>query len=157
MKDNNLMAQASSPFGEGQFTSPLDGIFNNTLLVGLFFLAIIFIIIGAAFIIGIYKKDSVFTDAAWRMFHTVGNGLWFFLCSAIVLSLAFIFVFSGTGKDREWKEFADQHCQIIEKRDAQSTSGLGVSLKGQVGGFFGSTSPQTVYKCDDGITYTKNN
>lgn len=56
----------------------------------------------------------------------------------------------------DWREFAAAHCKVIEKRDGQSTTGVGVSLTGKLGTFFGSTSSQTGYLCDDGVTYWKN-
>lgn len=57
---------------------------------------------------------------------------------------------------KEWKVYAAEHCKVIEKRDSQTTSGVGVSMTGKVGTYIGSTDAQTAYKCDDGITYWKN-
>src|SRR5690606_32674180 len=51
----------------------------------------------------------------------------------------------------EWAKFKQEHnCRVVEKRDGQATSGGGVGV------FSGSTSPQTAYLCDDGVTYWKN-
>lgn len=56
----------------------------------------------------------------------------------------------------DWRAFAAEHCQIVEKRDGQSTTGVGLSMNGSVGVFSGSTDSQTAYRCDDGVTYWKN-
>lgn len=91
------------------------------------------------------------------MVSSIVHGMSFFFVAGAIAAAVFTFIFMGTYKDQEWKAFASEHCQIIEKKDGQNTSGLGVSLRGQIGAIYGSSSPQTVYKCDDGITYTKNN
>ena len=56
----------------------------------------------------------------------------------------------------KWKTWAGEHCKIVEKRDGQSTTGVGVGLNGKMGIFSGSTESQTAYRCDDGVTYWKN-
>ncbi|WP_025902235.1 hypothetical protein [Tatumella sp. UCD-D_suzukii] len=59
-------------------------------------------------------------------------------------------------EQQQWKSWADQHCKIVEKRDGQNTTGVGLGLNGKVGVFAGSTESQTAYRCDDGVTYWKN-
>ncbi len=57
----------------------------------------------------------------------------------------------------EWAKFKQEHnCRVVEKRDGQATSGVGIGVTSGVGVFSGSTSPQTAYLCDDGVTYWKN-
>ncbi len=49
-----------------------------------------------------------------------------------------------------------EHCKVIEKREGATTTGVGISLKGQAGVFLGGEPDQTGYLCDDGVTYWKN-
>ncbi|HCZ8855124.1 TPA: hypothetical protein O4F33_005203 [Pseudomonas aeruginosa] len=76
--------------------------------------------------------------------------------AAIVGCVLFLFMMYQQEKD-DWRNFAAEHCKVIEKRDAQNATGFGLSLNGTVGTFFGTTSSQTGYQCDDGVTYWKNN
>lgn len=78
------------------------------------------------------------------------------LISVFISGFAYIWMYNSQAND-EWQRFASDHCKVTEKREGQSTSGIGLSLSGKVGAFFGSTSAQTGYKCDDGVTYWKNN
>lgn len=78
----------------------------------------------------------------------------FLFCAAAGLVLYF---FMGAASEREdWKNWADAHCKIVEKRDGRSTTGVGVGLGGKVGVFSGSEASQTAYDCDDGVIYWKN-
>lgn len=59
----------------------------------------------------------------------------------------------------EWARFMQEHsCRVVAKRDGQFSSGVGVGVTNglSLGVFSGSTSPQTAYVCDDGVTYWKN-
>jgi hypothetical protein len=76
---------------------------------------------------------------------------WFSTISVLVFVLA-----TAMQEDQDWKAYAAEHCKVIEKRDGQTTTGVGLSMNGKVGSFFGSTDAQTAYKCDDGVTYWKN-
>ncbi|EOY6573491.1 hypothetical protein ACP9LH_004226 [Escherichia coli] len=144
----------SDLLSDGHFSSPFENSFENVIYVGLALIAFIFLYIA---IVGVVRKKSDLKDTAFNMLSSILHGLSFIFVTGLVVAAAFAFVFESTYKDQEWKDFASEHCQIIEKKDGQNTSGLGVSLRGQIGAFLGSSSPQTVYKCDDGITYTKNN
>ncbi|MBS0984254.1 hypothetical protein [Gluconobacter cerinus] len=57
-----------------------------------------------------------------------------------------------------WTAFSKaHHCQIVEKRQGHGNAGLGMATTGQVGVVLGEDTPnQTAYKCDDGITYWRN-
>jgi hypothetical protein len=78
------------------------------------------------------------------------------LIVAVVVGLFSYFAYFAY-KDEKWREWANEHCTVIEKKDGKSSVGVGVSTGGQVGVFVSPTSGQTGYKCDDGITYWKNN
>ncbi|EEV2805188.1 hypothetical protein WDQ01_004462 [Salmonella enterica] len=147
----------SDLLSDGHFSSPFENSFENVIYVGLALIAFIFLYIAIVYIVGVVRKKSDLKDTAFNMLSSILHGLSFIFVTGLVVAAAFAFVFESTYKDQEWKDFASEHCQIIEKKDGQNTSGLGVSLRGQIGAFLGSSSPQTVYKCDDGITYTKNN
>lgn len=58
-----------------------------------------------------------------------------------------------------WQQFAQaHHCQIVQKR--QGHSNLGVAMTptlGPMGLLLGDDTPdKTAYKCDDGVTYWRN-
>lgn len=150
MTNNDLLSDA-------KFSSPLENSFEKVIYVGVALIAVIFIYIVIVYIVGVVRKESNLKDAAFNMVSSIVHGMSFFFVAGAIAAAVFTFIFMGIYKDQEWKDFASEHCQIIEKKDGKNTSGLGVSLRGQIGAFFGSSSPQTVYKCDDGITYTKNN
>ncbi|HDS3454390.1 TPA: hypothetical protein QIW60_003554 [Escherichia coli] len=78
-----------------------------------------------------------------------------FFIGIVVTAIVFTISLSVQEKD-EWKAYAAEHCKVIEKRESQATSGVGVSMTGKVGTYIGSTDAQTAYKCDDGVTYWKN-
>ncbi|EHB4028357.1 hypothetical protein Q2Q63_003810 [Escherichia coli] len=148
MNDNDLLSNVSSP---------LDNSVEKVIYLGLAFIVVIFLFITIVYIIGVIRKNKSLKETAFNMFSSVVYRMSFLFVGGVITAAVFTFILMGTYKDQEWKDFASQHCQIIEKKDGQSTSGVGVSLRGQIGAVFGSSSPQTVYKCDDGITYTKNN
>ncbi|EPY4664015.1 MULTISPECIES: hypothetical protein [Enterobacteriaceae] len=73
-----------------------------------------------------------------------------------VISVLVVLVLASDQKEQEWRDWATEHCKVIEKREGATTTGVGVSLKGQAGVFIGGEPDQTGYLCDDGITYWKN-
>lgn len=76
----------------------------------------------------------------------------------ICIAVAGIAAFEPPHVD-QWAKFKQEHsCRIVAKRDGQSSSGVGVGVTNglSLGVFSGSTSPQTAYVCDDGVTYWKN-
>ncbi|WP_439223109.1 hypothetical protein [Klebsiella pneumoniae] len=73
-----------------------------------------------------------------------------------VMSVLVALVLASYQKKQEWRDWATEHCKVIEKREGATTTGVGVSLKGQAGVFIGGEPDQTGYLCDDGITYWKN-
>ncbi|MBY7266441.1 hypothetical protein K4X55_25455 [Klebsiella variicola] len=73
-----------------------------------------------------------------------------------VISVLVVLVLASDQKEQEWRDWATDHCKVIEKREGATTTGVGVSLKGQAGVFIGGEPDQTGYLCDDGITYWKN-
>lgn len=73
-----------------------------------------------------------------------------------VIVTGFMFYSDYTKKEQTWREWATEHCKVIEKIDGKTSVGVGVSTSGQAGAFISPSSNQTGYKCDDGITYWKN-
>ena len=73
-----------------------------------------------------------------------------------VISVLVVLVLASDQTEQEWRDWATEHCKVIEKREGATTTGVGVSLKGQAGVFIGGEPDQTGYLCDDGITYWKN-
>ncbi|EIC1057189.1 hypothetical protein K9686_002094 [Escherichia coli] len=73
-----------------------------------------------------------------------------------VMSVLVALVLASDQKEQEWRDWATEHCKVIEKREGATTTGVGVSLKGQAGVFIGGEPDQTGYLCDDGVTYWKN-
>lgn len=73
-----------------------------------------------------------------------------------VISVLVVWVLASDQKEQVWRDWATEHCKVIEKREGATTTGVGVSLKGQAGVFIGGEPDQTGYLCDDGITYWKN-
>ena len=73
-----------------------------------------------------------------------------------VMSVLVVLVLASDQKEQDWRDFAAEHCKVIEKREGATTTGVGVSLKGQAGVFIGGEPDQTGYLCDDGVTYWKN-
>lgn len=132
--------------------SSADSITNYLLWFVLVSLILVFIIIGFLFIAGSIKEDYRLRESAYNILNTFAKIVFFSAALSGILYVSYMYIEAKN----EWKEFASQHCSVIEKRDGQSNSGVGVTLSGQIGTFLGSSSPQTVYKCDDGVTYTKN-
>lgn len=132
--------------------SSADSITNYLLWFVLVSLILVFIIIGFLFIAGSIKEDYRLKESACNILNTFAKIVFFSAALSGILYVSYMYIEAKN----EWKEFASQHCSVIEKRDGQSNSGVGVTLSGQIGTFLGSSSPQTVYKCDDGVTYTKN-
>ncbi|HFN6047033.1 TPA: hypothetical protein ACHFQZ_004544 [Klebsiella pneumoniae] len=73
-----------------------------------------------------------------------------------VMSVLVVLILASDQKEQDWRDFAAEHCKVIEKREGATTTGVGVSLKGQAGVFIGGEPDQTGYLCDDGVTYWKN-
>lgn len=124
--------------GFGAVSSPLAGLAGQMgILFGVLFLLVVVVAVlrGDA---GIIKGFLCIT-----LFGVVAGGV------------ALMFVEAQQERE-DWQKFAAEHCKVIEKRDSQSTTGVGLSLDGKIGTFFGSTSSQTGYHCDDGVTYWKN-
>lgn len=104
------------------------------------------------YFVGVLKDNYQLKEKALNLFGTLFKGAIF----SLLLGGMFYLINGYLESKDDWNKFANAHCTIIEKRDGQSNSGVGLTLSGRVGAFFGSSSSQTVYKCDDGITYTKN-
>lgn len=73
-------------------------------------------------------------------------------------SMAVYYFMQDPAPSDPWPSFAQaHHCAIVEKREGHSNQGVGVGTTGQVGVFVGNETPnQTAYKCDDGVTYWRN-
>ncbi|EPC0068390.1 hypothetical protein ACRWP7_003298 [Escherichia coli] len=101
----------------------------------------------------------------WKKDDTVLTGLYMvFLVAPIMYILIFGLAEIRANEKYEkqkWEAWAEDKCKIIEKRQGSTSleSGLGISTSGQpiVGTMTNSTPDQTAYKCDDGITYWRNN
>ena len=116
----------------------------------LFWLLIIFLVI--VVLAGIYMaltgRTGVLTGIIKSLFSA--------LTLALLVGGISVIVFLHYDARQEWNRFAGEHCKVIEKRDGTTSSGVGISLNGQLGVFSGSSSGQTAYQCDDGVTYVKN-
>ncbi|EDL0577429.1 hypothetical protein CL277_22635 [Salmonella enterica subsp. enterica serovar Muenchen] len=124
--------------GFGAVSSPLVGLLGQTgILFGVLFLLVV--------VIAVLRRDA----------GIIKGFLGITLFGAVVGVVVFMFVQAQQERE-DWKKFAAEHCKVIEKRDSQSTTGVGLSLDGKIGTFFGSTPSQTAYQCDDGVTYWKN-
>ena len=78
------------------------------------------------------------------------------LAGAMLVVAALLVLPMFTSERSSWEQFKIDHkCVVIEKRDSQTTSGVGFTFEGQVGVGFGSTPAQVAYRCDDGVTYWK--
>ncbi|WP_228293035.1 hypothetical protein [Klebsiella pneumoniae] len=49
------------------------------------------------------------------------------------MSVLVVLVLASDQKEQDWRDFAAEHCKVIEKREGATTTGVGVSLKGQAG------------------------
>ena len=75
---------------------------------------------------------------------------------AVVGAVAFsgFLVWAAVEDWKQWEKFSTEHnCVVVEKRRAQSNTGVGIMTNGQVGVLTSTTSAQTAWKCDDGVTY----
>ncbi|HCA3195774.1 TPA: hypothetical protein MN540_005082 [Klebsiella pneumoniae] len=133
------MSIESSPFE--QATTPTD-------LMWPILAVFLFMCIGFGFY-AFMKKDFSIISNLLGVFVRV------MLFSACIGVLLFLWLSSNQEKEK-WQNFAAEHCKVIEKRDGQNTTGVGMSLTGKIGAFFGRSSAQTSYQCDDGVTYWKN-
>lgn len=141
--------QSSSGIDVSNFESPVDNLLTNLVYGAVGFVALIAII----YVTGVvFKNNSLKETAASFTGRLITIGA--VSCCFVVISLLITHYFQ---EKADWNEFASEHCKIVEKKDGQQTSGVGVTLRGHIGAFSGSSSSQTVYKCDDGVTYTKNN
>ncbi|HBX3134720.1 TPA: hypothetical protein MHW09_25915 [Klebsiella pneumoniae] len=110
--------------------------------------------------LGIACASGLVVLIVWMCYR----GLWdWVLGTALVAVFSFAILYSSADseiKKEEWKKWAGEHCNVIAKKDGNSSieTGVGVTTNGQAatGVFTSSTSDQTAYKCDDGITYWKN-
>lgn len=110
----------------------------------IFYALLVVLVLGAV----LFKDFSLLTTFASGL---AGIAL---LCG--VMSVLVVLVLASDQKEQDWQDFAAEHCKVIEKREGATTTGVGVSLKGQAGVFIGGEPDQTGYLCDDGITYWKN-
>lgn len=119
-------------------SSPLNGLLGQTGI----FLGVVFLLV---VVVAVLRRDA----------GIIKGFLGITLFGAVAGVVVFMFVEAQQERE-DWQKFAAEHCKVIEKRDSQSTTGVGLSLDGKIGTFFGSTSSQTGYQCDDGVTYWKN-
>lgn len=112
---------------------------------GILLLVMLFLVI----VFGVLRKD----------FSHLKSLLTFFVLlialSGAILYTTLFFSAKNTN-EAEWRGWAKDHCKIFAKKDGSTTTGVGISLKGQVGLFIGGEPGQTGYSCDDGVTYWKN-
>lgn len=92
----------------------------------------------------------------FSLLTTFASGLAGIVLLGGVISVLVVLVLASEQKEQEWRDWATEHCKVIEKREGATTTGVGVSLKGQAGVFIGGEPDQTGYLCDDGIAYWKN-
>ncbi|WP_117045920.1 hypothetical protein, partial [Klebsiella pneumoniae] len=107
----------------------------------IFYALLVVLVLGAV----LFKDFSLLTTFASGL---AGIAL---LCG--VMSVLVVLVLASDQKEQDWRDFAAEHCKVIEKREGATTTGVGVSLKGQAGVFIGGEPDQTGYLCDDGVTY----
>ncbi|EGT9285385.1 hypothetical protein JE658_004578 [Salmonella enterica] len=110
--------------------------------------------------LGIACASGLVVLIVWMCYRGLGDWV---LGTVLVAVFAFAILYSSADseiKKEEWKKWAGEHCNVIAKKDGNSSieTGVGVTTNGQAatGVFTNSTSDQTAYKCDDGITYWKN-
>ncbi|HED2730970.1 TPA: hypothetical protein R4Z46_004504 [Escherichia coli] len=131
------------------FESPMDNFLTNLVYGAVGFVALIAVL----YVTGVvFKNNSLKNSVAnfCRSLFAIG-------AASVCIAAIFLYITNYFQDKADWNEFASEHCQIIEKKDGQQTSGVGLTLRGHIGAFSGSSSSQTVYKCDDGVVYTKNN
>lgn len=112
---------------------------------GILLLVMLFLMI----VLGIWKKDF----SHFKPLLTL-----FVLLIALGATILFTSLFFSVkdNNEAEWRDWAKDHCKIVAKKDGSTTTGVGISLKGQAGLFIGGEPGQTGYSCDDGVTYWKN-
>lgn len=138
----------STPFSEVESIYSSNFIFNIALSV----LGIIFISLLIVYIVGVARNNYRLKDNVLNIFGTLVKTSLFSVLVGVLLYVISSYI---EGKN-EWKRFANAHCTIIEKREGKDSTGIGLTTSGHIGTFFGTSTSQTVYKCDDGVIYTKN-
>lgn len=77
--------------------------------------------------------------------------------AAIIGGLVWLIVVVRAEENRQWDAFSAAHnCVVVEKRDGYTSSGTGFTSNGKTAFVTTSTPAQVAYRCDDGITYWKN-
>lgn len=77
------------------------------------------------------------------------------LLIALAVALVLVIGWAAVVEERNWQKFAATHdCRVVGKRQGETT--VGYTSAGGGGTVIGSTSPQTAYLCDDGVTYWRN-
>lgn len=107
-----------------------------------------------ALLVILFLYAVLFKD--FSLLTTFSSGLAGIALLCGVMSVLVVLVLASDQKEQDWRDFAAEHCKVIEKREGATTTGVGVSLKGQAGVFIGGEPDQTGYLCDDGVTYWKN-
>lgn len=110
---------------------------------------LIFSLLTILIVYSVFFKD-------FSLLTTFASGLAGIALLGGVISVLVVLVLASDQKEQEWRDWATEHCKVIEKREGATTTGVGVSLKGQAGVFIGGEPDQTGYLCDDGVTYWKN-
>lgn len=76
-----------------------------------------------------------------------------FVISILLIAGACI---GAIAKQKEWEKFKTDHkCEIVGKMDSSSAPMFGVSSSGGTAWGVQMSSAKTQYKCNDGITYWK--
>ncbi|WP_318528941.1 hypothetical protein, partial [Klebsiella pneumoniae] len=107
-----------------------------------------------AFSLVVFIYDIFFGDGSifeWFCYIMIGLAL-----AGLFVYILALFLSPIYEKEQDWRNWAKEHCKVIEKREGATTTGVGISLKGQAGVFLGGEPDQTGYLCDDGVTYWKN-
>lgn len=81
------------------------------------------------------------------------------LVIAGILGMLVIAVLAGQREQDEWVTWSAQHnCKVVARREGQTSTGIApiIGGKGGVAVTTSTTSDQTAYLCDDGVTYWKN-
>ena len=73
--------------------------------------------------------------------------------TVIVLSVPLL-VWAAIVEDREWEKFkVDHKCRIVSYQPSTSSTGTGLSPKGEITTVVVTTPDKTGWLCDDGVTY----
>ena len=91
-------------------------------------------------------------------FHRLGNLLGEYsaglFITAVIAGLIGLMVYVAVKEQREWNAFAASHdCKVVAKKRGETFSTTSIGPNGQVVICTGSTSDQTAYHCNDGVTY----